>query len=168
MCLACAVPVRGTTLGAECLAAVLGPEAPAPAQNVREPGSAARTLWRAALLVALLATALPWSRFGAGSEPFGAWGDSPRWSMLVAVAALVGLGVSLARSLAERRSAASDLLGVAFGSVIAVGSVLAIARPPPFSSPWLGPWLALGAGVAAIAGGIAARRSASRHEAAHV
>ena len=74
MCLPCATPVRGQVYGAECLSSVLGPEVaagvgtPPPASDAR-----ARSVARLGFVLATLATMLPWSRFGPGSEAFGAW-----------------------------------------------------------------------------------------------
>src|SRR3954447_14280890 len=62
MCLACAVPVRGGTVGAECLATVLGPDAPA-AEPVarRRPGDVAFLLAGVGFLAATAATVVPWT-----------------------------------------------------------------------------------------------------------
>jgi len=117
----------------------------------REPDRAARAVGRAAHALALLATTLPWSRFGAGSEPFGAWSADPGWSMLVVVAALVGTLLPFARRVAGGDRRAWEIASLVAGVLVVVGSVLAIARPPAFTSPWLGPWVALATGLAAVA-----------------
>jgi hypothetical protein len=165
MCLSCTVPVRGGTVGQECLSIALGPDAPPPEAPRRAPGSLARWAAATAFTVAVLATALPWSRFGTGSGPLGAWGDSPRWSVLAGVASVGALAASLA--LRARPSAAWSATALGSGAVVVGASVLAIVLPPAFTSPWLGPYLCAGA---AAAGAIAAasvwvgavRRNASR------
>jgi hypothetical protein len=168
MCLACAIPVRGRTLGAECLSAALGEDAPVFDVAEREPGAAARTVAGAAYALAVVASLLPWSRFGAGTETFGAWSGEPRWSLVPAAAAIAGLLISVARALARRRGAAWDLASVAAGALVAIGSVLALVRPPAFTSPWLGPWVALGIGLVAIAASTVALQQARERDAVHV
>ncbi len=168
MCLACAIPVRGRTLGAECLATALGPDVPVPKLLAREPGAAARTIARAAFGLAVVATILPWSRFGAGSEPFGAWTTRPRWSMVVAGLSVAGLLLSLARRWSRSRASAWDVASVVGGGMIAVGSVLALTRPPAFTSPWLGPWVSLAAGIAAGMASFVALRGPRIRAAVHV
>lgn len=168
MCLACAIPVRGRTLGSECLATALGPDAPVPKLAEREPGAAARSVARAAFGLAVAATILPWSRFGAGSEPFGAWALGPRWSILAAVAAVAGLLLSFAGRWSRRRALPWDVASVVAGTAIAVGSLLAIARPPAFTSPWLGPWVAAAAGIVAASASLVSRRAARVIEPTHV
>jgi hypothetical protein len=168
MCLACAIPVRGGTLGAECLSSALGPHAvPAEAAPL-EPGGTARTLARIAFAVAVLSTILPWSRFGAGAEPFGAWSRSPKWSLVAAIAAVVGLSLSVARRFAPNPGPAWDLLLAVAGAVVVSASALALLRPPEFTSPWVGPWAALVAGLIAAGASLSARRRAREHEPAHV
>jgi hypothetical protein len=151
LCLACAIPVRGRVLGAECLPTVLGPETRMPDVPEREPDRVPRAASRVAHALALVATALPWSRFGAGSEPFGAWSADPGWSMLVVVAALVGTLLPLGRRVAGGGPRSWDVVSLVAAVVVAAAAVLSIARPPAFTSPWLGPWVALAAGLAAAA-----------------
>ncbi len=168
LCLACAIPVRGRTLGAECLATALGPDAPVPEPAERERGWSARAAARAAFVVAVIATALPWSRFGPGSHPFGAWSAGPRWSMLPALAAVAGVLLVIARPFGRRRARAWDAAAVAAGLLVAGGSVLALTRPPAFAAPWLGPWAALGAGLLASGTSLWALRRPSDRRGASV
>lgn len=168
MCLACAIPVRGRTLGAECLAAALGPDAPVPKVAEREPGAAARTVARAMFGLAVVATILPWSRFGAGSEPFGAWAAGPRWSVVAGASSVAGLLLSFAGRWSRRRASAWDVASVIAGGMTAVGSLLALTRPPAFTSPWLGPWVALAVGIAAAAASAVALRGDRVRAPAHV
>jgi hypothetical protein len=153
LCVGCAIPVRGRVLGACCLEAVLGPlpdggRAPRPA-----PDALPARLVGASLTVAALATALPWTRFGAGSGAFGAWSGSFRWSMVAATAAVLGLGLwSLAR---RGRFGAGRLPPGFFGTLAgmgAAGALLSIAHPPPFARPSLAPWLALAACLVGMGG----------------
>ena len=168
MCLACAIPVRGRTLGAECLSSALGPHAVPAGAPAIEPGGAARTLARIAFAIAVLATILPWSRFGAGAEPFGAWNRSPTWSLVAAIAAVAGLALSVARRFASDPGPAWDLLLGVAGAIVVSASALALLRPPEFTSPWVGPWAALVAGLIAAGTSFSARRRAREHEPAHV
>jgi hypothetical protein len=168
MCLACAIPVRGGTLGAECLSSALGPDAVPAERAPIEPGRSARLLARIAFALAVLATTLPWSRFGAGAEPFGAWSRSPKWSLVAAIAAVAGLSLSLARRFASRAGPAWDVVLALAGAVVVAASALALLRPPEFTSPWLGPWAALTAGLIAAGASFSARRRSREPEPAHV
>ena len=149
LCIRCAVPVRGRTLGSECLAAELGPNlAPAASPLPRR----APLRWTGAgLSLALLATVLPWKRFGLGSGPFGAWGLTPRWSLLAATAALIGTllwaGVAFGRFQPSRRWVLC--LRVCAIGVIA-GAALHLVRPPGFGPASFGPWVSLATGVLAL------------------
>src|SRR5437879_3371574 len=74
LCLRCAVPVRGEVYGPECLAEVLGPDGataatalPAPPRNLLF------DLTGLGLVVAVVASLLPWTRFGQPSGVFGGW-----------------------------------------------------------------------------------------------
>lgn len=168
MCLACATPVRGRALGAECLFGELGPDAPVATPEARAPGARAGTVAGVAFALGVAATILPWSRFGAGSEPFGAWAAGPRWSMVAALASVAGLLLSLARHRQGGRVAAWDVGSVVAGGLVVVASVLALSRPPAFTSPWLGPWVALVAGSVAAAASAVALRSDRVRAPAHV
>jgi hypothetical protein len=168
MCLSCAIPVRGRTLGAECLTAALGPDAPIPEIVEREAGAFSRTVARAAFALAVLATLLPWSRFGIGAEPMGAWARAPNWSMLAALSSVAGLGTVLGRRLTAGHDRVWDAVSAVAGGLVAVGSALALVRPPDFTSPWIGPWVALVAGIGAAGASIAAYRLARPREPLHV
>jgi hypothetical protein len=158
----CATPVRGQVFGAECLTEVLGTDAPAEPEVGRDPDASARTVARIAFAVAVLSTALPWSRFGPGSEAFGAWGQTARWSIVAAVAAITGLVLSLAQRRPGLRTARWDTLAATLGAIVAIAAAFALVFPPAFSRPWLGPWIALAAGAAASAASVVAARAARR------
>ena len=140
LCVSCAVPVRGVVLGPECLADVLGDAEPAPAPARRIPDPLALAVG-IALLIAVVATFFPWTRFGSGSQLAGAWTFDGRWSFVAvsaSAAALIGW-VVLAR---HGRGVALVGIGV-LAAVAATGSVMAILNPPPFTKPALAPWIAL-------------------------
>jgi hypothetical protein len=134
----------------------------------REPGAGARLVARAGFLVAALTTTLPWSRFGPGSEAFGAWSTETRWSLLAAVAAVGGVLISVARPRVRARGPGWDVAAVTTGAILVLSSILAIARPPAFSSPWLGPWVALVGGLVALVTSTIALVGAHVREPAHV
>jgi hypothetical protein len=168
MCLACAVPVRGGTVGAECLAAVLGPDAPA-AEPVarRRPGDLAFLLAGLGFLAATVATLLPWTNALTSSHVrgfLGSWELSPvSWALLSAVAAPIGLaGWILAWLRPAARSAPMLWLLAAVAIAIVAGAVLFLLTPPFATHPFLGPWLTIPAGcLAGGSCGVAAARGRS-------
>jgi hypothetical protein len=111
---------------------------------------------------------LPWSRFGPGSEAFGAWSTETRWSLLAAVAAVGGVLISVTRPRVRARGPGWDVAAVTTGAILVLSSILAIARPPAFSSPWLGPWVALVGGLVALVTSTIALVGAHVREPAHV
>jgi hypothetical protein len=155
-------------LGPECLEAAIGPDPSLPEIPQRDPGRRARIATAVAFAVAVIATSLPWSRFGAGSDAFGAWSYTLAWSMVAAVAAVVGVGISLAGLFTRRGPAVRDLLAALAGLAVAAACVLALLRPRPFTSPWLGPWVALGAGFAATIAAIAAGARSRGRNGVHI
>jgi hypothetical protein len=156
MCLPCSTPVRGKAYGVECLTSVLGADVAATAEPpARAPDARARSAARVGFLLATLATVLPWSRFGPGAEAFGAWSREP---VAAGVAALVGLGLSLAQRSPRLRTAGWDLAVSVLGAMVTLASLLAVAYPPAFSRPWLGPWFAAVAGVLACGATVVASR----------
>ncbi len=163
MCLACATPVRGQVFGAECLGEVLGSDAPSePEGGSRAADARIRTIGRIGFGVAVLATALPWSRFGPGSESFGAWGQTAWWSMVTGVAAIAGLALTLAQLRPRLRTPRWDAVAATLGAVVALAAVVAVLFPPAFSRPWLGPWVAVAAGVVACGASVVAGRTVGR------
>jgi hypothetical protein len=157
------VPVRGQVLGAECLSEVLGPDAPREEARAGEgPGVTRRSVVGAAFAVAFVSTLLPWSRFGEGSGPFGAWGRSPRWSVLAAVAATLGLALWALQRRLDLRHPAWGIVLSGLGGLVALGAVLALLRPPSFTRVWFAPWIAIGAGIVVVAASIMRRGLLSR------
>jgi hypothetical protein len=155
-------------LGPECLEAAIGPDPSLPEVPERDPARGARVATTVAFVAAVVSTALPWSRFGAGSEVFGAWSDTPAWSMVAAVAASLGLVISLVGSFTRRAPPVRDVLLTLVGLGVAAACVLALLRPRPFTSPWLGPWVALGAGLAATIASIGGRIRSRGRDGVHV
>lgn len=151
VCLQCAVPVRGSTIGPECLAAELGDPAltvpPEPAAPVH--GSLTAL---AGAVVAVVATLGPWTRTGAGDRFLGAWVPNVRWSMVAALAAITLL---VAAWWFRRRGTPAGATTVAIAAALVLaGSVLAIAFPPTFQTASWGAWLGAAGGAIAIPGPI--------------
>jgi hypothetical protein len=148
LCLGCAVPVRGRVIGPECLAEELGdPGLVVPP----EPQDAGRAAWVtvAGTIVAVLGTAAPWTRTGAGNRPFGAWVPTMRWSVVAALAAVALLAIVW---WIGRRDARATSLALALAVVALAASILAIALPPTFQTASWGAWVtAAGSAIAAPA-----------------
>jgi hypothetical protein len=161
LCLSCAIPVRGRTFGTECLVVALGPEAPQEAAEPAPPGRTFDRLVGAGFALAVGASALPWSRFGVGSDAFGAWGRDARWSLLEAAAATVGLLVwVVARRLPP--SPRLDAIAAVLAALALEGSLLAIVRPPSFTRTWIGPWVGVVGCALALWAAIGSLRQARR------
>jgi len=162
LCLSCATPVRGETFGAECLTRVLGADVTSvPESQPRAPDAVSRTVARVAFGLAVAATVLPWSRFGPGSAPFGAWSRSARWSLIAALAAIAGLVLALAQSRAWMRTPRWDAVVTTLGAAVVTASLLSVLFPPAFSRPWLGPWAAVASGAVAAGASFVAGRTAT-------
>lgn len=155
LCLACAIPVRGRVLGAECLPPPLAEEIPEPRRRRARPSP----LLGVGLGVCVASTALPWSRFGPGSGPFGAWDGPARWALVAAVAATLGALLWLAARLVGHGRLPAEGPLASLGGVVALAAAAAIWRPPPFTRPWIGPWVAIAGGLCSlVAGAVAALR----------
>jgi hypothetical protein len=149
--------------GAECLSEVLGADAPSETvDGSRTPDTRIRRIGRIGFAAAVLATALPWSRFGPGSEAFGAWGQTAWWSMISGVAAIAGLALTFAQLGPGLRTPRWDAVAATLGAVVALAALVAVLFPPAFSRPWLGPWVAVSAGVVACVGSLVAGRTLGR------
>jgi hypothetical protein len=156
VCIACAVPVRGAVVGAECLSAELG----SPWTPAAPGGRFALSLSGTGLMIALVATLFPWTRLGRWLAAW-AWpiADHVPWAMLTATGSLTGCVLWLVARRRERFRGLAIALA-ATGVVVAAGGYLSIANPPAFTHAWLGPYVALPAGLsAALAAAVAARRS---------
>jgi hypothetical protein len=170
MCLSCAIPVRGGTVGNECLATVLGPDAPpGPAVDRRAPGDVAFLVAGAGFAACAATTIVPWTNSLTSSHVrgyFGAWETSPlSWALLAAAASALGLaGWLLVRFRPSLRSAPSLWLLALVAATAVVGAVLFLIDPPFATHPFLGPWLTAVAGtVTASACVSAAVKWASGH-----
>jgi hypothetical protein len=156
VCVACAVPVRGTIVGPECLAVVLE-KVP---DTVRVPPPISPLgdwLARAGFGLVLALTVLPWSKFGQGSRILGAW--APNWSVLAAVAALAGLGLALS---VRYRPVDPRLAGTAYvilGLLVALGALLHLYRPPLLSEASAAALFALPGAALALLGGVLKARA---------
>ena len=167
LCLDCAVPVRGEVIGPECLATTV-PETIASAAGApshpRRP--VADRVALGGLALALLATLLPWARFGAGSRAFGAWGFSPlRHASAVGILATAGLAALWfgSRPSGPRSPRLRGTLAAGFGALIAVFSLLAAWHPVAFTRTSPAPFLAAAGGlVAALAWPVWARLRPNR------
>lgn len=163
-CLTCAVPVRGRVLCAECARRVVGEPVRTPIRprglGSRIPDVAAATL----LGTALLATVLPWDRFGALTGMLSAWRPRPDpWpflaGLLLLTAAIASAVVLLRRWPAVLRYSAVAYTAVAAAAAGAVG--VALLRSPDFTSHTPAPYVALGGALgAALVGAVRLRRSA--------
>ena len=163
LCLSCAVPVRGSVLGAECLPEPFGPDVP----TAPHPGSTPLQLVAGAgLALALLGTLLPWSRFGVGSGAFGAWGEPIRWATLTVVAVLLGILAWGARRALLQPPHFLDTAIAVLGGVASLGALLALWHPPAFAPTWIGPWVALLGGAIACASTVVEVRTGRRAPAA--
>lgn len=165
LCVDCAVPVRGRILGPECVPAspgeAPGPDSPAPGRVARRPGLAGVG---ATFAICVALTALPWTRFGHASGPFDAW-RWPRWSLMAAVAAVVGLAVWAFQWWRPRMTDRAALLVLAsLAAVTTLGGLLAGLVPAPLTKPTWVPWVvaAIGA-VAALAAARSRGTSPRRH-----
>ena len=86
LCIGCAIPVRGSVVGQECLAEVV--EDPPPAPPPPGPPLRARAVAAGGFLLVLGASILPWARYGDASGWLQAW--TPHWSLLAVASALAG------------------------------------------------------------------------------
>ncbi|MBA3691145.1 MAG: hypothetical protein H0W82_07010 [Actinobacteria bacterium] len=157
LCIACAIPVRGDVLGAECLPPDVAADAPVEPVG-REPMPRWWAVTGIALATLMGATAFPWTRFGVGSGSFGAWGPPARWSLVAAVAGAIAslLWVAL-RHPGRGASAIVVVLSIGAG----VGAGLAILNPPPFTRATFAPWMAVAAASIAACAAVAVVRRPS-------
>ncbi len=150
MCITCAIPVRGSVYGPECLSFVLEEAPPAEPRPIIP-------LIRGDLLAMLgfglvvVVSVFPWSRFGGASGPFGAW--LRHWSLPAVGTGAIGLIAAAAfrRRPRDPRIECAAYLVLAAG--VAAASYLHRIHPPPLSSATWAPIVAMaGAAVAAMGG----------------
>ena len=146
LCVACAVPVRGSVVGPECVGEVL-PDVPEPAVPER-PRSWGRRATVAGFALVLVASIRPWAGYGDASGSMEAW--TVHWSLLAVAASLAGL-VAL---YAFRRRRSDPLVEAGVVLVLAAAALLGTAlhgyHPPPLSTAVTTGW-ALGVLGSAIA-----------------
>jgi cobalamin synthase len=158
-CLACAVPVRGTTLCRECALrevpdhGAAGP-APAPARRRLD------VLAAAFLGVAGVATIIPWHRFGILTSILSAWRPEAGWWAPVASASILAGGITAAwwaRRPSGGRGRLRAYTALAALATVATGG--AVVAAPPFVSHTPAPFVVLGASAAACVIGSLVLRS---------
>jgi hypothetical protein len=162
-CLACTVPVRGRVLCGECARRVVGdPASPAPPSlgpGSRIPDAAAAIL----LSTALLATLVPWHRFGTLTGALSAWRLRPDpWPFLAGILLLAATALAwvvvVRRWPRLLRSSALAYTALAAAGTVAAG--VAILRSPDFASHTPAPYVVLLSAVgAAIVGFVRLRRA---------
>ena len=148
LCIVCAVPVRGSVVGPECVGEVLPDvaEPPVPAR----PRSRGRTATVVGFVIVLAASIRPWAGYGDASGSMQAW--TVHWSLLAVGASLAGL-IAL---YAFRRRRSDPLVEAGVVLVLAAAAVLGTAlhgyHPPPLSTAVTTGWAlgVLGATVAFI------------------
>ena len=149
LCIACAVPVRGTVIGPECLGSVVedAPPGPPPSLVIRPGGD------RLAIAGFGLVTVLsffPWSKFGDSSRFLGAW--SLHWSLAAAGAGVIGLLFAVSALRRPSDPMLEALVYAALGLVVIGASLLHHHHPPPLTIGSLVAWLAVIGGVLAVVG----------------
>jgi hypothetical protein len=129
LCLSCAIPVRGSVVGHECLSKVVedAPSADPPA--VPRPHGDLVAIVGFAVVVA--SSTEPWARFGDASGMLGAW--TLHWSLLAMCGAALGLvaGAAFRRRPRDPRGQTSILLACA--AIALLGTVLHGIHPPALS-----------------------------------
>jgi len=151
LCVSCAVPVRGTIVGRECLSAVLE-DAPGP-EGIPNP---VRPLGGRLAVVGfglvVLVSVLPWSRFGDSSRFLGAW--TPHWSMIAALAGVAGLTFAVVITYRPLDPWLEVAMFASLGLLIAVASFIQHRHPPILSEATFWPWVAALGGLLAVAGAV--------------
>lgn len=153
LCIACAIPVRGSVVGQECLSEVL--EDPPPAPDPPGPPPRARAIAMGGFLLVVGSTILPWARYGDASGWLGSRAWTPHWSLLAAAAALAGVVLMVLRRRMPWDQQVQSLILVALGVLTLLGVTLHGLHPPPLSerAP-LGWGLALVGSCAALLGAL--------------
>jgi uncharacterized membrane protein YhaH (DUF805 family) len=116
-------------------------------------------------LVALVGTALPWTRFGPGSGAFGAWSGTMRWSVGAAVVAVVTAVLALALVVRYLRRVVRwgwFVLLTLPAAVTGLAALLHAVNPPGFTRPWIGGWVTLGGAATTLLSAAAEAASGRR------
>src|SRR2546421_2881649 len=151
LCIGCAIPVRGSVVGQECLGEVLEDPPPAPAPP--GPPPRARAVAMGGFLLVVGSSILPWARYGDASGTLEAW--TLHWSMLALVAGLAGALLMIFRRRLPWGQKVHSTILVALALAAVVGVALHGLHPPPLSerAP-LGWGLALFGSCAALLGAL--------------
>jgi hypothetical protein len=150
LCLTCAVPVRGNTIGPECLGRVLE-DSPHPVPTPTPVRPRTDALAVAGFGLVLLLSIVPWNFHSDTAGLFRAW--TLHWSLLAVLGAAAGLAVSIAIRRHPRDLRLEAALQVGLALVVAGAALLHFQRPPVASSPSAAPIFAMvGAGLAAVSG----------------
>ncbi len=157
LCVACAVPVRGRVVGVECVVSVLGEQPQPPVKPGLSRAAFAAITGLGTIVVASL---LPWTRFGVGSTFLGGWDAVPSWSLLASATGVLAFVVWWIRGRGRRRGAA--VVASVGGVVAAAAALLAAIHPPPFTKPSIGPGLAFLGGITALVAGLIETRRPRR------
>ncbi len=153
MCIACAVLVRGSLVGSECLSAILE-DAPAPDSQPGPVRSRGDWLALAGFGSVVVLSVFPWSRFN-HSGFFDAW--RVQWSLAAVVAAVVGLATTLGARRVHVDPRLVALILAVLALVMGGAAFLAHRRPPPLAEASSATWLAVIGAVLALIG--AARKA---------
>jgi hypothetical protein len=105
----------------------------------------------AGLATVVVASLLPWTRFGVGSAFLGGWDAVPSWSLL---ASIVGAATLVAWAWGSPRRRGAAVVGSIGGVVAAAAALLALIHPPSFTKPWIGPVVALVGGATSLVAGV--------------
>jgi hypothetical protein len=146
LCITCAVPVRGSVVGQECLAQVV--EDPPPAPAPRRSPSVSRVLLVGGFALTLGSSILPWARYGDASGMFQAW--TVHWSLLAVAASLGGLLLLVFRRRLDADPFVLSVLLVALAALALIGVLMHGIHPPTLSER-----APLGWGLAVIGSGAA-------------
>jgi hypothetical protein len=154
VCLACAIPFRGELRCEGCAVRAVGGEVP---QRERPRGSLLDRAAAALFAVAILASLLPWDRFGSRTAPLSGWSASPDpWPLLAGVLLLLA-GLLAGWAALGRTARRGRVAYVAVGMLAAAATCLAL-RAPDFSGRNLVPILVLVLALAATGVGLVAVR----------
>lgn len=150
LCLACAIPVRGLLVGAECLARFVedAPSVEPPAGPAPRRGDVATI---AGFGVVAVLSLFPWTRFG-GSSFLGAWDGG--WSLPAVVAGTGGLILSVAGWVRPRAAAMEAAVYGVLAVVAGVACILYRFRPPLLAGASLLPLFAFLGAVLALGGAV--------------
>jgi hypothetical protein len=129
LCLSCAIPVRGSVVGHECLSKVVedAPRADPPAV----PHPHGDLVAMVGFAVVVVSSIEPWARFGDASGMLGGW--RLHWSLLALCAAALGLVAAAAFRSRPRDPRGQTSILLACAAIALLGTVLHGIHPPALS-----------------------------------